>query len=117
MQNNCFPEATADWVKLPIGTLAKINPRYPVRKGAEYPFIEMAAVGEDFAGIKKIETRRMEGFGFSRFKVEDTLFAKITPCPENGKVAFVEMLPTEFGIGSTEFIVLSSREGCHPRFL
>jgi type I restriction enzyme S subunit len=117
MQTDCFPEAVNDWDKSPVRVLAEINPRYPVRKGVEYPFIEMASVGENFTGIRNIETRRMEGSGLSRFKVGDTLFAKITPCPENGKVAHVESLPAEFGIGSTEFIVLSPKEGCHPRFL
>lgn len=66
---------------------------------------------------KNIDTRKMEGSGLSRFKVGDTLFAKITPCPENGKVAFVDSLPAELGIGSTEFIVLAPRDDCNPRFL
>ncbi|MBI3001027.1 MAG: restriction endonuclease subunit S [Deltaproteobacteria bacterium] len=77
----------------------------------------MASVAENFGGIQKIETRKLEGSGLSRFKVGDTLFAKITPCPENGKVAFVGELPAELGIGSTEFIVLSPRDDSHPRFL
>ena len=63
MQNDCFAEATRDWSKLPISALAEQNPRYPVKKGIEYPFIEMASVGENFGGILKIETRRMEGSG------------------------------------------------------
>jgi len=78
---------------------------------------EMAAVGEDFAGILSLGRRKPEGSGLTRFKVHDTLFAKITPCPENGKVAFVDSLPTDIGLGSTEFIVLSPKEHCDPRFL
>lgn len=117
MQNDCFPDATKDWPKLPLSSIAQQNPRYPVKKGKEYPFIEMASVGEKFGGILKVESRRMEGSGLSRFKVNDTLFAKITPCPENGKIAFVDKLSAELGIGSTEFIVLSPLEGTVPRFL
>lgn len=117
MQNDCFPGAAADWAKSPISVLAQQNPRYPVKKGKVYPFIEMASVGENFRGVLLIDSRKMEGSGLSRFRVNDTLFAKITPCPENGKVAFVERLPAEFGIGSTEFIVLSPRNGTHPKFL
>ena len=45
------------------------------------------------------------------------MFAKITPCPENGKVAFVEELPDTLGLGSTEFIVLSPRPRNVDRFL
>jgi type I restriction enzyme S subunit len=117
MQNDCFPNAMKDWTKSPVSALANQNPRYPVKKGKEYAFIEMASVGENFRGILKVETRKMEGSGLTRFKVNDTLFAKITPCPENGKIAFVGSLPTELGIGSTEFIVLSPRENTDPRFL
>src|SRR6266851_8605360 len=105
MQTDCFPDVTTAWGKSPVRVLAEINPRYPVRKGHKYPFIEMASVRENFGGIQHTGTRKMEGSGLSRFKVGDTLFAKITPCPENGKVAYVGELPAEFGIGSTEFII------------
>ena len=100
-----------------MSALAEISPRYPVKKGREYPFVEMAAVGENFAGILSFATRKPEGSGLTRFKVGDTLFAKITPCPQNGKVAFVQSLPAEMGLGSTEFIVLSPKAKAHPRFL
>lgn len=117
MQNDCYPGSPHEWPKVPLGALAELNPRYPVRKGVDYPFIEMAAVGENFGGILSMDRRRLEGSGLARFKLNDTLFAKITPCPENGKVAFVGALPGEVGLGSTEFIVLSPREGTDPRFL
>jgi type I restriction enzyme S subunit len=97
--------------------LAVVNPRYPMKKGREYPFVEMAAVGENFAGIFRMASRSLEGSGLSRFKVGDTLFAKITPCPQNGKVAFVVPFSGDFGLGSTEFIVLSPRPGTIPRFV
>lgn len=116
MQTDCFPEADA-WPKGPVSSLAHVSPRFPMKKGREYPFVEMASVGENFAGILQFSTRPLEGSGLSRFKVGDTLFAKITPCPQNGKVAFVESIPGEFGLGSTEFIVLSPRSDTEPRFL
>ncbi|WP_315802561.1 hypothetical protein [Bradyrhizobium sp. SZCCHNS3002] len=97
--------------------LANQNPRYLVKRGIEYPFLEMAAVAENFGGILKWDWRRLESSGLARFKPNDTLFAKITPCPENGKVAFVSGMPGETGLGSTEFIVLSPRDGTDPRFL
>jgi type I restriction enzyme S subunit len=117
MQNDCFPDSLSDWEKVPVSALAEQNPRYRVKKGVEYPFVEMASVAENFGGILKIDSRRMEGSGLSRFKVKDTLFAKITPCPENGKVAFVSSLPATVGLGSTEFIVLSPRDETDPRYL
>ncbi len=117
MQTDCFSESIAAWPKAHVSKLAEINPRYPVKKGRDYPFIEMAAVGEDFAGILSLDQRKLEGSGLSRFRVGDTLFAKITPCPENGKVALVGALSDDVGLGSTEFIVLSPRPGTDPRFL
>lgn len=117
MQTDCYPDATTAWSKSPIRAIADINPRYRIEKDREYPFVEMASVAENFGGIKNIERRKLEGSGLSRFKVGDTLFAKITPCPENGKVALVQTLPDDVGIGSTEFIVLSPKDGCDPSFL
>ena len=87
MQTDCFPEAIATWPKGPVSNLAVVSPRYAMKKGREYPFVEMASVGENFAGILEFATRALEGSGLSRFKVGDTLFAKITPCPQNGKIA------------------------------
>ncbi len=117
MQTDCFPNTVAEWPKVPISKLAKVNPRYTVVRGRDYPFVEMASVGEDFAGILRVDQRKLEGSGLARFKAGDTLFAKITPCPENGKVAFVSELPDTLGLGSTEFIVLSPRSETDSRFL
>src|SRR5450759_4820177 len=117
MRTDCFPTAIEEWPKGPISGMADVNPRYPVKKGRAYPFVEMASVGENIAGILKFDLRQLEGSGLSRFKVGDTLFAKITPCPENGKVAFASVMPDEVGLGSTEFIVLSPNAETNPRFL
>ena len=117
MKTDCFPGSMAAWPSGPVSKLADVNPRYPGEKGRDYPFVEMASVGENFAGILKVESRKLEGSGLTRFKEGDTLFAKITPCPENGKVAIVSELPAKLGLGSTEFIVLSPRQGTDPHFL
>jgi type I restriction enzyme, S subunit len=117
MQADCFPDSLANWTKAAVQALAVVNPRYTVKKGRNYPFIEMAAVGENFTGIQSIDWRKLEGSGLSRIKVGDSLFAKITPCPENGKVAFIGVLPEPVALGSTEFIVLSPRPGVSPRYL
>jgi type I restriction enzyme S subunit len=62
--------------------------------------------------ISDIEER--EGNSGSKFRNGDTLFARITPCLENGKTGFVQFLPTADAVafGSTEFIVLRSRTVC-----
>jgi type I restriction enzyme S subunit len=117
MQTDCFPDSVVGWPKRPISELAFVNPRYPVLKGGTYPFVEMAAVAERFGGITSFGERRAEGSGLSRFKPGDTLFAKITPCPENEKVAYVRDLPDDVALGSTEFIVLSPKPTCNGRYL
>ena len=117
MQVDCFPEAPADWPRCVVDDLAEVNPSYKLDRQAEYPFVEMAAVAENFGGITRFDRRALESSGLARFKKNDILFGKITPCAENGKVALVEDLPGEFGIGSTEFIVLSPRNGHDPRFV
>ena len=55
--------------------------------------------------------------GFTYFRRNDVLVAKITPCFENGKGAHLDSLPTEIGFGSTEFHVLRARSFVLPQFL
>jgi type I restriction enzyme S subunit len=55
--------------------------------------------------------------GLTLFEEGDVLFAKITPCMENGKGAFVESLPTRYAFGSTEFHVLRPNHAVDPKFL
>ena len=55
--------------------------------------------------------------GFTNFKNNDVLVAKITPCFENGKGAFVADLENGVGFGSTEFHVLRAKQGTCARFI
>jgi len=55
--------------------------------------------------------------GLTLFEPGDVLFAKITPCMENGKGAFVHSLPTRYAFGSTEFHVLRPSHSVHGKFL
>jgi type I restriction enzyme S subunit len=55
--------------------------------------------------------------GLTLFEAGDVLFAKITPCMENGKGAFVENLPTRYALGSTEFHVLRPSYAIDAKFL
>ena len=106
-------------LEVPFADLAEVNPRRRLKLGERYPFVEMAAVPEG-AGDVQLTTRSVSSRGAAaRFALEDTLFARITPCTENGKLAFVDSLPnTAIGFGSTELIVLSARPGkADPRFV
>ena len=104
--------------KVPFADLAEVNPRRRMKRGERYPFIEMAAVPEGGGHPTRHGEREFNGSG-SKFALGDTLFARITPCTENGKLAFVDSLPTgTVGFGSTELIVLAARPGrADPRFV
>ena len=88
--------------------IAQINPKRRVTKGVQVPFVEMAALPQNFRDIQRsdVEVRVAKSAG-AHFKNGDTLLARITPCLENGKTAQVNCLDAEVvGEGSTEFIVL-----------
>lgn len=97
-----------------LGDLVDINPREePLREDA--PFIPMDAVSDGCSGvIRYVEERGSRGG--PRFRSGDTLFARITPCLENGKVALVPE-SIERGSGSTEFLVLRPKAGILPQFV
>jgi type I restriction enzyme, S subunit len=81
-------------------------------------FIPMADVAEG-GGWTNRQTRRLIDVrnGYSSFADGDVLFAKITPCMENGKGAHVTGLLNGVGFGSTEFFVLRARQPNNPKFL
>jgi type I restriction enzyme S subunit len=85
-----------------------INPRVTVPRDGEKPFVPMGCLSNDSMLISDIESRT--GNSGAKFQNSDTLFARITPCLENGKTSFVQFLPDADAVafGSTEFIVLRS---------
>jgi type I restriction enzyme S subunit len=90
--------------------LIDFNPITRTAKDGEIPFIEMAALPTDHRYIPEIG-RRMPSSSGSKFKDGDTLFARITPCLENGKGGFVSGLGAGVvGQGSTEFIVFRAKD-------
>jgi type I restriction enzyme S subunit len=86
-----------------------INPRVTVPRDGEKPFVPMGCLSNDSMLISDIESRT--GNSGAKFQNGDTLFARITPCLENGKTGFVQFLSNsqDVAFGSTEFIVLRSR--------
>lgn len=93
-----------------LSDLIDFNPKRPLGKGVITPFIEMADLPEGERDVSTIGNRIFSGGG-SKFKNGDTLFARITPCLENGKTAKVNGLPSNaVGHGSTEFIVMAAKD-------
>ena len=72
-----------------------INPRPSLEKGKEYPFIKMQDVSPGSKYVSFTEKRWFKGGG-SKFITGDVLFARITPCLENGKIVQVKTSPKNF---------------------
>ena len=89
-----------------------VNPTTKVPREGEKPFVSMGNLSNDSMLINGLELR--SGNSGSKFRNGDTLFARITPCLENGKTAYVQFLPSDSDVafGSTEFIVLRSKTLC-----
>lgn len=86
------------------------NPYESLKKGAVATKIEMADI-EPFT--RNIKSSILSSYkGGTKFRNNDTILARITPCLENGKCAFIQTLPNEsIGFGSTEFIVMRAVPG------
>lgn len=106
---------TAEEGDCAITELVEFNPRTPRPDQNEAVYVDMAALPTRQSSIRAWAHRPPKGG--SRFQNGDTLLARITPCLENGKTGFVDLLrKDEIGTGSTEFIVMRSRKGVPPEF-
>lgn len=98
-----------------LGECCILNPRRPniaLCDTDKVSFIPMPAVSEDgyWVDMTDEEYGKVKK-GFTYFENNDVLFAKITPCMENGKGAIVHGLTNGIGMGSTEFHVLRPING------
>ena len=103
-----------------LGDVCQINPRLPRDHGlsdeSEVSFVPMAAVDEVSGSIVSAAIRPFGEVkkGYTSFSDGDVLFAKITPCMENGKAALAAGLVSGRGFGSTEFHVLRAGPAVLP---
>ena len=99
-----------NWKKVRVADFIEFNPRLSLKKSALATKVSMDKL-QPFT--KKIPaTEQAEFAGGSKFCNGDTIMARITPCLENGKTAFVDILQDgEVAFGSTEFIVMRARAG------
>ena len=93
------------WLVAPATELMELNPNRALRRGVVAPYLDMANMPTQ-GHVPRSVVDRPAGSG-ARFVNGDTLVARITPCLENGKMAYVDFLRDhEVGWGSTEYIVL-----------
>lgn len=103
------------WKEGNIADVVDFNPARKLGKGEKAPYVEMANIGTN--GYAPSSWRIRSFVSGTKFINGDTLMARISPCLENGKAAFVDFLEKEqVGWGSTEFIVMRSKLGIHPFF-
>lgn len=106
----------SSWENGILMDFCKINPKKINTKEFDddmiVSFIPMPCVSDIWGKIIKKELRKLGEVkkGYTNFCEGDVLFAKITPCMENGKSAIVDKLENDIGFGSTEFYVLRCDE-------
>lgn len=115
-------EVPENWVWVKMGNAMEINPKKPkleIPNEQVCSFLPMGLVNPEFGIITSIEERTFEKVkkGYTYFKENDILFAKITPCMENGNTVIAKGLKNRFGFGSTEFYVIRTSEQVDERYV
>ena len=102
------------WDNEKLSKVAFVNPGGAYKgKTAETPisFVPMEVIDETFSEITTMdETTIEQASGFTKFREGDLLWAKITPCMQNGKSAIAKNLTNGLGCGSTEFFVMRPKD-------
>ncbi|MCD4782360.1 MAG: restriction endonuclease subunit S [Candidatus Eremiobacteraeota bacterium] len=114
-------EVPAHWTPSRIKNLAELSPSYSGRSPTNDEVCTIVPM-ELLSEAGTMDTTSLQTFedvsgGLTVFETGDVLFAKITPCMENGKGAFVENLPSCYAFGSTEFHVLRPAHAINGTFL
>lgn len=106
----------SNWKQTSIGDFIDFNPSESIKKGAV-----VRKIGMDKLGTFQRKINGSEYTEYSagpKFRNGDTVVAKITPCLENGKTAFVDVLKdNEIAFGSSEFIVLRENENSDSKYI
>lgn len=111
------------WNETILKDVCKVNPKKIDINGLpddlEVSFFPMASLSEIYGEITEPQTRLLKDVknGFTNFSEGDVVFAKITPCMENGKSAIIGKLVNGLGYGTTEFYVLRCNENLYNRYL
>lgn len=105
---------SSKWDNEKLSKVAFVNPGGAYKgKTADTPisFVPMEVIDETFSKITTMdETTIKQASGFTKFREGDLLWAKITPCMQNGKSAIAKNLTNGLGCGSTEFFILRPKD-------
>lgn len=99
-----------DWQEVNFGDVVQFPPKISMKKNEVYPFIPMETLdsGKKYVSPKEEKTLTSGG---AKFEEGDTLFARITPCLQNGKISQAKNLKGKPGFGSTEYFIFRGKEG------
>ena len=114
-------ELPQQWAMVSLADLVDFNPKHSptTPDSTEVTFVPMAAVSETRPQLDVSQTKAFGAVrkGFTHFADGDVLFAKITPCMENGKGGVAMGLRNGIGCGTTELVVMRPRDALDPLFL
>ena len=100
-----------------LGDIVDIDPKNDfasLDKNLEMSFIPMPCISDEYGEVIKLEAGVNEkSKGYTRFQEGDLIWAKITPCMQNGKSAILKGLKNGYGYGSTEFYAIRNS---NPKF-
>ncbi len=111
------------WEDVLLSDVCKVNPKKLDTRNLpddlEVSFFPMPALSEIYGEITEPQTRLLKEVrsGFTNFSEGDVVFAKITPCMENGKSAVIDKLVNGIGYGTTEFFVFRCGNKLYNRYL
>ncbi len=121
MDQNKLPK---DWNWVKLREISIVNPKLEnkqdIKGDLEVQFLPMKLVEEKINKIQLTETRlfsEVQKGSYTPFIDGDVIFAKVTPCMENGKVAVVHNLKNGIGYGSSEFHVLRCNNDTLNKYL
>jgi restriction endonuclease S subunit len=111
------------WPKVALNTVCQINPQKSeisdLSDSLEVSFVPMSIINENDIQFKPNEIKQLKEVftGYTYFKDNDILLAKVTPCFENGKAGIAKNLENSIGFGSSELFVLRSFKNVKPQWL
>jgi type I restriction enzyme, S subunit len=105
-----------------LSDICEVNPSFKIQTIGDEKFcsfVPMESIDDVTGTIQKTKSRKVGEVkrGYTFFQNKDVLFAKITPCMENGKCAIADNLINGIGFGSTEYHVIRAKVGIIPEWI
>lgn len=123
--NNYHPQITINpnWQMVELRTVCDVNPKKSeiskMPASLQVSFLPMADLSENDITFKVKEIKELKDVytGYTYFRDNDVILAKVTPCFENGKAGLAKNLTNGIGFGSSEFFVLRAKDSTLPEWI